>query len=241
VRLRNYLRWRLRRHLAIPIGRRVDRIVYRRRGFPSVASDYVWLKDLGLATSDRSSYQSSPRNVLKRILPESEVGPDDVFIDFGSGTGTVVFEAAHYPFKRVIGVEIAPQLARIGREVIAAQNDSLRCQEIDFVTADAADYEIPADVTVAYLFDPFGGVTFKRVIERLVASVDEHPRCMRLVYLMPKEAGHLESMDRIRFVRNWRRGFRIWQAPDFLSLYAIDPPENSKGMPAGAASVGAER
>lgn len=166
--------------------------------------------------------------MLKRILPESEVGPDDVFIDFGSGMGTVVFEAARYPFKRVIGVEIAPQLTRIAREVIATQRGRLRCQEVDLVSADATDYEFPNDSTVAYFFDPFTGVSFERVIERLIASVDENPRRVRLIYLVPKEAKRLESMDRVRFVRNWRRGFRIWQAADYLSLYTIDTPESSR-------------
>jgi SAM-dependent methyltransferase len=228
VRLRNHLRWRLRRLLVAPIGRVVDRIVYRRRCFPDLASGSVWLKDLGLASPDRNSYGHSPRNVLKRILPESEVGPDDVFIDFGSGMGTVVFEAARYPFKRVIGVEIAPQLTRIARQVIAAQSGRLRCQEVDLVTADATDYEIPDDVTVAYFYDPFEGATFERVIQRLIASVDDNPRRVRLVYLVPKEAKRLESMDRIRFVRNWWRGFRIWLPLDYLSLYTIDNPESSR-------------
>jgi precorrin-6B methylase 2 len=225
-RLRNYLRWRLRRLIA-PIRKVVDRFAYRRRGFPDLAAGYVWLEDVGLAAPDRRSYQSSPRNMLKLILPQSEVGPDDVFIDFGSGVGTVVYEAAQYPFKRVIGVEIAPELTRVGQEVFAAQRHRLRCRDVDLVTADVTHYEIPHDVTVAYFADPFGGPTFERVIESLIASVDKNPRRVRLIYLIPKEAKRLESMERVRFIRNWRRGFRIWFPSDFLRLYEIDPSETA--------------
>jgi precorrin-6B methylase 2 len=202
----------------------VDRIAYRRRGFPTLAADFVWLEDIGLAAPDRRSYQSSPRNMLKLILPESEVGPDDVFLDLGSGVGTVVYEAAQYPFKRVIGVELASQLTRVGQEVMDSQRHRLRCQDIDLVTADATEYEIPGDVSVVYMADPFRGPTFERVIERLVESVNRNPRTVRLIYVIAHEKGKLESMERIRFIRDWRRGYRIWQPPDFSKLYAIDPP-----------------
>jgi predicted RNA methylase len=226
-RVRDHLRWRLSRAIA-PATLGVDRVVNRRRGFPDAASRVVWLKDLGLAAPDRNSYSPSPHNVLKRIMPESEVGPDDVFIDIGSGMGRVALEAAQYPFKRVIGVELTPQLTRIARHVRDAQAGRLRCCDVEFVTADASAYEIPPDATVVYLFDPFRGATFERVIQRLIASVDANPRQVRIIYLVPKEAKRLESMDRVRFVRNWRRGFRIWHPPDYLSLYTIDPPQSSR-------------
>ena len=60
---------------------------------------------------DRVWYQASGWSYLRRALPRSEVDQHDVFVDFGCGKGRVVYQAAHYPLRRVIGVEIAPELS----------------------------------------------------------------------------------------------------------------------------------
>ena len=49
-----------------------------------------------------------------------EIRPDDVFIDLGSGMGRMVLEAARYPFKRVIGVELVEQLHDLARANLAS-------------------------------------------------------------------------------------------------------------------------
>jgi Histone methylation protein DOT1 len=47
---------------------------------------------------------------LHRILRGIAISRDDVFIDFGSGKGRVLFVAAHYGFRKIIGVELSPKL-----------------------------------------------------------------------------------------------------------------------------------
>src|SRR5436190_2276182 len=83
--------------------------------------------DLGLANESvwRTSetnwlwYEASPWGILRRVLATDEVNREDVFLDLGSGTGRVLLEAAlHYPFRRIIGVEVVPKLTAIARETI---------------------------------------------------------------------------------------------------------------------------
>jgi hypothetical protein len=38
-----------------------------------------------------------------------------VFVDFGSGKGRALLLASHFPFKKIIGVEMTPQLNKIAR------------------------------------------------------------------------------------------------------------------------------
>ena len=193
-------RW-LRRRRAIGWLRQfLFRLIYERR-LRLETDEYVRLEDLGLAGEGRVWYEPSGWSVLGHVLPRGEVSPDDVFIDLGSGKGRVVLLAARYPFKRVIGVELSERLTEIARGNLERNRHRLACQDIELVTADALDYELPDDVTVAYLFNPFTGETFDRVLRKLIDSVDRNPRTLRLIYLLPREHERIMRTGRARLVK----------------------------------------
>ena len=198
-------------------------MVNRWFGFPREAAEVVWLEDLGVARPGRNSYSPSSWGALRRILPVSEVSPEDVFIDMGCGMGRVTFEAAAYPFKRVLGVDIAPRLVETARAVIEKNRHKLRCQDVELIVADATSYRIPDDVTVAYVANPVEGELFEALLARLIESIERNPRRLRLIYSDPKEAGCLEANARIVPVRNWRRGYRRWEPADYIRMYEILP------------------
>lgn len=64
---------------------------------------------------DRVWYQPSGWNFLPRVLRGEEVPATDVFVDFGSGKGRVLYQAAQNRFARVIGVEISAALSEAAR------------------------------------------------------------------------------------------------------------------------------
>jgi hypothetical protein len=162
------------------------------------------LEDYRLDDPERVRYVATGRFVLPRVLRRIGVGPDDVFIDFGSGKGRVVYQAARFPFKRVIGVEIAEELNRIARYNIDHNRDRLACRDVELVTADAVGYQVPDDVTVAYFYHPFEGKTFARVIDNLVASLDRSPRQLRVIYVYPKSVDLLLETGRFELERKMR-------------------------------------
>jgi methyltransferase family protein len=166
---------------------------------------------------DRTWYAPSGWSYLKRVLPRNEISATDVFIDFGSGKGRVLVQAAQYPFARVIGVEISPTLNETARANLDRKRGTLTCERVELVTCDVASYDIPDDLTVAYFFYPFVGDTFKRVIENIVASIERRPRRVRIIYALPRlEAVVLETG---RFVLT--RSARIAYGTGFhrISLY----------------------
>jgi SAM-dependent methyltransferase len=187
-----------------------------------------FLGELGLSgdlwDDDRIPYIPSPLGYLGRILRPRDVSPEDVFIDLGCGTGRVVLEAARrYRFRRVIGVDFVPRLTDLARETVDRNRDRLQCRDIELVTQDVVDYEVPDDVTVTYLYDPFRGQVFDTVLAKLIASVDRNPRRLRLIYAVPEEAQRLEATGRVRLVRHGRRLVRRWLPADELALYEIVP------------------
>ena len=147
---------------------------------------------------DNVQYEPSGWSYLPRALRHIPVGPEDVFLDLGAGKGRVLYQAAKRPFKRVIGVEIAERLAAVARQNLDANRDRLRCRDIEVVTADAAAYAIPDDVTYIYLFYPFVGETFRRVLGNIHASLDRCPRTMRLIYASPRLEAEILTGGRFR-------------------------------------------
>lgn len=146
-------------------------------------------------------YRPSGWSFLRRALRHRPVRSDDVFVDFGSGKGRVVYAAARLPFKRVVGVEIAPELTETARRNIERNRGRLECHDIDLVTADAAEWEVPDDMTIAYFFSPFVGSIFAAVLRNIVASLERAPRKVTLIYACPVLESEVAATGRFKLVR----------------------------------------
>src|SRR5436853_5633632 len=137
-------------HSALQLSRRgyanarrwLEKVFYdRARGIDT--ADAVTLDSLGLAAEHRQDYHATPWPMLERALSQLEVRDHDVLIDFGCGNGRVVVAAAMRPFRRVIGVELSPELAESARANVESARPNLRCQDVSIVVTDAMRYEIP--------------------------------------------------------------------------------------------------
>lgn len=162
--------------------------------------------------------------VLRELFRRLEVAEGDTFVDVGSGMGRVVFMAARRPFKRVIGVERSEQLNEVARSNIARNRHRLACDDVEFLSVDALEWEIPDDLTVVYLYCPFPAPVFERLVENLIASIDRAPRTVRIIYTFSTRE------DRDVLVRT-RRAQRIsFQVPRYVrsrfkevSMYRLLP------------------
>jgi SAM-dependent methyltransferase len=188
-------------------------------------ADIVRLNELGLGARDRQDYHPTPWLTLKRVLSQHEVREDDVFIDFGCGKGRVVFQAAMYPFRRVIGVELVPDLADIARDNIRRALSKLRCKHVEIVTADVVNYEVPDDVTFVYFFDPFHGEIFSAVVQKLLASLRRRPRELTIIYFDPAEEQILLAAG-AKLVKTTRglRPTREWSQENAVHVYKLRAP-----------------
>jgi SAM-dependent methyltransferase len=165
------------------------------------------LSSLGVAGRDRVDYEPSGILLTRRMLDAHPIQPDDVFLDLGCGKGRVVLQAARRPFRRVVGVDVSPQLIDVAQRNLESCRSRLRCQDVEFVAADAASYEIPDDVTAVYMCNPFGGEIFQAAVDALLASVERRPRRLRLSYCMPLEHDRLMATGRFRLageLTTWR-------------------------------------
>jgi len=128
------------------------------------------------------------------------------FIDVGSGKGRVLFVAAEYPFRKVIGVEFSNALhedavANLKRYKFSRR----RCADIEPVHADAREFEFPNDNLVIFLFNPFGAEVMERMLENLERSLEKHPRHVIVVMLWPEHSDVVERRGIMRVYQKTRR------------------------------------
>ncbi len=100
---------------------------------------------------------------------------DYTFVDYGCGKGRVLLMASEYPFRSIVGIECAPQLAAVARQNIARYNSPTQsCRDISVVVGNAAEFAPPAGPSIYFLYNPFDDVilapTLARIAERAVAA-----------------------------------------------------------------------
>lgn len=189
---------------------------------------HVRLADVGLADEHRVDHLPSFWKTLPQILPPNEVGRDDVFLDLGSGMGRIIIVAGmKYHFRRIIGVEISPELHQIAQTNVARNARRLRHSQIELINDDVLNYHVPDDVTVVYLYNPFRGPIFQHVVDELERSIDRNPREIRIIYLTPRDEGRLLATGRVTLVRSSRavRGDRADNT--IIRLYSMQPSKES--------------
>jgi SAM-dependent methyltransferase len=178
--------------------RLVGELLYERRYHVHTSGNLI------LADHDAENICYTPVNwrQLRRVLPPGSVTDRDVFIDLGSGKGRAVLEAAaRYPFRKVIGVELLPELGEIARQNLAGTTRRLRCRDVELVTADLQEYRIPDDVTVFFTNNAVRGTVFQAVLREISASLARHPRPVRLVYGNPLDDAAVLATGAWRKVR----------------------------------------
>jgi SAM-dependent methyltransferase len=174
--------------------------------------------------STESTNVSSGHMYLARGLRGSRIGREDAFLDYGSGKGRVLLQAARFPFKRVIGLELDEAACEIARSNAQIASSRRRVSQIDVITADAAIWPVPDDVNFIYMFNPFWGEPFRGMLERVGESLDRRPRPLTIIYAYPRCAPEILATGRFTRVRTSRgpRRNMPWQRIEVFR--AITPP-----------------
>jgi SAM-dependent methyltransferase len=160
----------------------VERYLDWRLGINTQGS--MWADDINQDNGEQHPYIATGYREFNRIISGIVIKPGkDVFLDYGSGLGRVVVMAARYPFRKVIGVELSSEMTRLAKQNVAHALPKLACTDIELLVADAAEYDVPQDVTVVFFWNPFGSVTLGKVLDKVNASVNLAPRRVRILYV----------------------------------------------------------
>lgn len=137
-----------------------------------------------------SPYQPTEPGLFHELIGAAAKFAGDLksfaFIDVGSGKGRALLMAADYPFRRIIGVEILPELHRIAEANIGRyESENKKCFALESVCQDAADFQFPDGPLLIYLFNPLPLAALTRLLANLGKSVAAGSRRVVLLYHNP--------------------------------------------------------
>jgi SAM-dependent methyltransferase len=162
----------------------------RRRGVET--TEIVQLESLQITSPNRIHgvvyIPTSPWAMREIQLDLADLGvrPEIyAFVDFGCGKGRALFLAAEAGYRRVIGVEFAPDLAARAIANRAAYRGKYG-DRIEIHEADASVFPIPPGPVVIYMFNPFTGPVLEAVAHNIESSFLQEPRPLYLVYSLPQ-------------------------------------------------------
>lgn len=145
-------------------------------------------------------YEASNQIFFKKLLHNVEWHfKMSTFVDFGCGKGAALIYASEFGFKKMIGVEFSPNLAKLASDNLqkfSIYNGGKVSFEI--VNIDASQYNIPSEADCFYFFNPFDAFIMEKVFQNIVRSLEANPRKILIVYL---NAVYKEVIEKYNFKR----------------------------------------
>jgi hypothetical protein len=126
-------------------------------------------------------YADSGGLAFDKIMANFRITPTDAIVDYGCGKGGILISLSKYPFAKITGVEIAPELVAIAENNIR----KLNLKNVGIECCDAAEFKQLHEYNYFYFFDPFPCVVMQDVINNIEQSILEHPRKVTIIYLNP--------------------------------------------------------
>jgi hypothetical protein len=126
-------------------------------------------------------------------------------------------------------------MVRLARQNLASLRGRRAGGEV--VAADAVSFDVPDEVTVIFLYNPFQGATFDAAIQRVIESHDRRPRDLLIAYANPVEEARIAGWSRLRRVRRLQLAWRPtepWRRTLSVAIYRVVPPGDGPsgcGMP----------
>ncbi len=129
-------------------------------------------------------YQSHHPSIIRAGLMSLKIRHQDyAFLDFGCGKGRVLLVASEFPFRRIIGLEFAPQLAETARRNLKTyRGKNQKCFELEVITGDATEYELAHEPQVLYFYSPFARSVMDQIVHNIEDSLQKSPRDLLVLF-----------------------------------------------------------
>jgi SAM-dependent methyltransferase len=123
-------------------------------------------------------YVATPPRAWKLMLSYLPIDPARyTYVDFGCGKGRTMILASDLGFRRIIGVDISPELIEV-----AQKNMDFKGIAAEFICGDVRDFRYPDEPIVLFMYNPFFQEIMLGVVERLSASAQKFARDIFVVY-----------------------------------------------------------
>ena len=150
--------------------------------FSKIDLSYASVRELGLSADRSHDYRHSGGIHLENVLNRLNISPKDAIVDFGSGKGGALITFAKYPFAKITGIELMPELIAIAEQNLKV----LKISNVIMVASDAADFTDLNGYNYFYFYSPFPRSVMAAVMHNIQSSLLEKPRTVHLIYCNPE-------------------------------------------------------
>jgi hypothetical protein len=150
--------------------------------FGTDTSETALVKDshpVGMNVKNASAYAPTMTHQFIEMMNSLEIDYDQFsFIDLGSGKGRVLFLAANYAFKKIIGVEFCQDLHNIALNNvdILVKQSNVKNGRFECSLMDATQYAYPSGNLFVYLFNPFDEKVFSIIMDNIKKASEDEKR-----------------------------------------------------------------
>jgi SAM-dependent methyltransferase len=133
-----------------------------------------------------SAYWGSQPSFVRAAIAALPAPQSFTFIDLGCGKGRALIVASEVGFQHIIGIELSPGLAEIGRKNARIIETKFPARTpISVQVGDASTFQFPSGNIVVYIYNPFGREVLTKVLAALEAAIVAERREVYLVYMYP--------------------------------------------------------
>jgi len=144
------------------------------------------LQKKGIDLSHSTIYMPVNYYMLEKMMTEiNQVAHNKTFLDIGCGKGRAMAVAAHYGFKKISGIDISKEFVDETRENLKTVKEKFPDVKFDVILQDAFYYQIPIDLSVIFIFNPFDEIIMSGVVENILISQEKKPRTIWVIYINP--------------------------------------------------------
>lgn len=106
-------------------------------------------------------------------------------LDAGSGKGRVLAMAAYAGFTAIYGFDISADMCLQATQSLQDIQKQFPKTHFDITVANANEYDVPDDVGVIFLFNPFDGLVMQDFIAQVMLSLRRKSRNLLVLYANP--------------------------------------------------------
>lgn len=142
----------------------------------------VSLRRLGFDPRSAHNHANSGGPDLEVVLRSLEITPSHAVLDLGCGKGGALLTLARFPFSRVVGLDLSPEMLDIARRNL----DRMGLHTVELICADASAFDAYDAFTHLYMYNPFPSAVVQAVMTAVEASVIAAPRTVTVIYKNPR-------------------------------------------------------
>lgn len=152
-----------------------------------------------------TGYEPIQPSTMARVVKIVGSPQSYAFVDIGCGKGRALILASAFGFRRIVGVEMSPDLFAVAQENVGklrgAHSDE---PEIEVVHGDATEFRLPDGPLLVLLYNPFGALAMKVFRNRVEEAHGKQQRPIVIAYVNPAQANVLEGINGFRRIREER-------------------------------------